>query len=623
MKDRNGPEPAHRSPIRRLALAAAAVFLAAGCASTPEFGTSLAEELNREQAAAETEKFLLDLIDTHNIPGLSIVVASADEIIYIDSFGEADAGTPFRANTLSNIGSVAKLFTGTAIMRLVEEGRVDLDAPVSAYVPEFQPRTWGPDPDRITIRSILAHQSGLPNDVLAMLAEGDRPYSEVPLDVNAGLAEVASNTTIAYEPYTVHSYSNFGINLLTLVVESAGGMSFNEYVRERVLAPVGMEDSSFFYRSELDERYARGIRDGEWVDIPGISEIAAGSMTSSAEEMGAFLRAVLSTKHNGAAVSEGGILEPETLERMWTRENANTPYDFDMVQMLSWYQVRANTQPEKGYYGHSGDLPPFHASVLVDPELPLGVFVMVNGGEGINSGDLSRLSIEVLRRFTLAEHAIELASGDRPQDYPVTSVPDETAERLIGDWISPLGLASIEQNAFGNLSLVIEGQPLRLDYRENDLFTLRYKLFGLFPISVSQLENETLALRDLNGEDIVALSSGRNLALTMTRAEPVTMHDAWFARTGTWRPTGSELDSDMFSFEFDLRNDQDSGLYLAVVNQTIGGMRQTIELPLASRNSDEAFTQGYGRNLGITLRAHEREGTEYLHWMGVEFVRQQ
>lgn len=604
------------------AMVAAAALLTAGCATAPETGGPLPPELSREAAVAGTEEFLTGLMDAHDIPGLSIVVASADEVLYIDSFGQAGEGEPFREDTLSNIGSVSKLFTGTAIMRLVEEGKVDLDAPLSEYVPDFEPRTWGPDPDGITIRAILAHQSGLQSDVLTSIAAGDRPYSEVPRDVNDDLAETASNTTITYEPYTVHSYSNLGVDLLDLVVESASGMGFNEYVREEVLEPIGMEDSSFFHRQELAERYARGLQDGEWMEIPGISDIAAGSMTSSAEEMGEFLKAVLSTAHEDAGVSEGGILEPATLERMWTQENADTPYDFNTVQMLSWYQVQANTEPQKAYYGHGGDLPPFHAYTLVDSDLPIGVSVMVNG---TTSADLAELSREVLRRFTLAEHGIELTPGTSAQDYPTTPVPDETAERMVGEWVAsfPLGLVTIEKSAFGNLTTEIQGTPVRLDYRENGVFTLRYRLLGLVPISVSELEDITLSLEEVDGEDVIALRAGAGASLPMTRAEPVEMHEAWEGRTGTWRPADSDVESDWFSMEVDLREDEASGLYLAVVDQEIGGMVQTVKLPLASRSSDEAYTQGYGRLLGTTFRVYERDGVEYVDVMGLEFVKEE
>ena len=245
--------------VRLASICLAALVLSISCAMQTKSVQSLPAVMGRDEAIVHTRSLILRAMKKDAIPGLSIVVSDANGILFTEGFGKADKdGKAFTADTLSAIGSVSKLFTATAIMNLAQEGKLDLDAPVSHYLPDFKPRTWGPSPDGITVRNLLCHESGLQSDVLEDWNPGglfrdqaDRPYADN--------AKIASNTTICYEPYTINSYSNFGYSILGLIVESASGMSFNDYVVKEVLTPIGMDSSSFTFRKDLTERYAQGL----------------------------------------------------------------------------------------------------------------------------------------------------------------------------------------------------------------------------------------------------------------------------------------------------------------------------------------------------------------------------
>ncbi len=236
-----------------------------GCATTRPLEEPLPEEMDREQAIEHARELMESEMDRLDIPGAAVAVSDADGTIWTEGFGKAGEEREFAPETVTNIGSVSKLFTGIAVMRLVEEGEVDLDAPLSEYLPEFEPRTRGAEPDDITVRSVLSHHSGLARDYFAdwMVAEsfadvGRRPYAET--------AALASETAVAYEPYTVWSYSNLGYELLGLVVEAASGEDFNDYVMQEILEPAGMDSSSFVYREEQADGRQLGFAPGSCSD---------------------------------------------------------------------------------------------------------------------------------------------------------------------------------------------------------------------------------------------------------------------------------------------------------------------------------------------------------------------
>ena len=206
---------------------------------------------------------LLPLVDAHSLAGAVTLVADKDKVLDLDAVGFADveAKVPMRGDSLFWIASQSKPITATALMMLVDEGKVKLDDPVSKYLPEFGD-TWVAaerDDDHvllkrprhaITVRETLSHTSGLPfaSRVEHPTLDG-RPLREAVVSY--------AMTPLQTEPGAKYQYSNAGINTAGRIIEVVSGMPFEDFLDTRLFGPLGMKDTTFWPNSEQLARLAR------------------------------------------------------------------------------------------------------------------------------------------------------------------------------------------------------------------------------------------------------------------------------------------------------------------------------------------------------------------------------
>ena len=165
------------------------------------------------------------------IPGLQVAVAVDGKLVWSEAFGYADLArhTAVTRTTMFRIGSVSKPLTSTAVVQLVQQGKLDLDAPVQRYVPSFPRKPWP-----ITTRELAGHLAGIRH------YSGDEFLSNKPYpSVTAGLA-IFENDSLLFEPGTRFAYSSYGFNLVSAVVEGASGENFLSYMGAHVIRPLGL-----------------------------------------------------------------------------------------------------------------------------------------------------------------------------------------------------------------------------------------------------------------------------------------------------------------------------------------------------------------------------------------------
>lgn len=295
------------------------------------------------------------------LPALSIVLVDDQKIVWAEGFGVADRKTknPATANTVYRIGSVSKLFTDIGIMQLVEQGKIDLDAPVTNCLPDLQPRN--PYDKPITLRQLMSHRSGL----LREPRVGN--YFE---DTEPTLAQtIASlnNTDLIYEPETRIKYSNAGIAVVGYTLEVLQGQPFVEYMKQAVLQPMGLKNSAFEPEPHIVENLAKAYMwsyDGREFQAPtfelGISP--AGSMYAPVTNLGRFLTVLF----NGGQGPNGRVLKPETLKEMWTPQFDSGPN--------RGYGIGFAISEQQGYkrVGHGGAIYGFATQLYALPEMKLG-----------------------------------------------------------------------------------------------------------------------------------------------------------------------------------------------------------------------------------------------------------
>jgi len=170
---------------------------------------------------AQMTTYIENSMAQSNVTGLSIALVDGQNVVWSRGFGYADkeANVPAAADTIYEIGSLSKTFAATAIMRLVEEGRMDIDQPLTTYLPGFSINQRFPQSGPITIRAILTHHSGIPGDLFnGAFTEGQ------PFDYDTWLLDILKNEYTAAPVGSVLAYSNSAIALLRPVIEAAARM---------------------------------------------------------------------------------------------------------------------------------------------------------------------------------------------------------------------------------------------------------------------------------------------------------------------------------------------------------------------------------------------------------------
>ena len=205
-------------------------------------------------AVAELEKFIAAEVDSKRLPAFSIALVDDQRVVWAKGFGFRDRAKKFPASaeTVYRAGSVSKLFTDVAIMQLVEEGKIDLDAPVAEYVPDFKPEyKEGQKP--ITLRMLMAHRSGLIRESpVGNYFDPTEPTLEKTVASLDGIG-------LVYDPGERMKYSNAAIALVGFTLEKSQNEKFEKYVQRRVLDRLGMASGSFLPTATVKKHLADAV----------------------------------------------------------------------------------------------------------------------------------------------------------------------------------------------------------------------------------------------------------------------------------------------------------------------------------------------------------------------------
>ena len=323
------------------------------------------------------DRYIADSIEEFEGEGISISIISKDDLLFLKGYGYADketqtAATPF---SLFGIGSVSKLITGIAIMQLVEQGRIDLDAPLEDYIPDFGYKTHFPDAGPITVRTLMTHQSGLVGDIAKDWCSATGPEHNF-----RELVDIIKEEYLAYPLRYISTYSNCAVALLGIVIENVSGVEFKTYAKNNICRPLGMLASNFSLRDYMTPILAKPY-DSAGAESPFlyIRDEPAGAFISNTLEMSLFLRMIL----NGGILFGQRILQQSTLEQMFVPQNSDIELDFPNDHGaqwgLSWVLSAPSLAYAGKYVGHDGSIPNnYFTQMHILPEHGLAVIVMTN-----------------------------------------------------------------------------------------------------------------------------------------------------------------------------------------------------------------------------------------------------
>ncbi|HEX7049757.1 MAG TPA: serine hydrolase domain-containing protein [Longimicrobiales bacterium] len=389
-----GPLRRGRSAPRRARLA---VLLLAGTTLAPLAPRAalaqvpaLAPAPARYVAAIDQARDIIRaLIAEHAIPGVSAAVAVDGRVVWSEGFGYADLENrvPVTPLTRFRIGSVSKSVTSAAIGKLYEQGRLDLDAPVQRYVPSFPEKRWP-----ITTRQLGGHLAGIRH------YRGDEFLNATRYPtVTAGL-EIFEDDSLLFQPGTDYSYSSYGWNLISAVIEGASGMDFLTYMRREIFAPLqlrsivaGHTDSIIRYRASF---YERDRETGRVLNAPYVdnsNKWAGGGFLSNTEDLVRF----------GSALLDGTFLRAETVELLFTSQKTTSGEETGYG--IGWFS--GTDDAGRRWVGHTGGSVGGRAVLVLYPEEGVVVAALANLGS-------APMSIELGQR--LAAGFIQDVKASRP-----------------------------------------------------------------------------------------------------------------------------------------------------------------------------------------------------------------
>lgn len=348
-----------RRACRLLALALAVGVAPAAAASPSRSGRYTA-------AVEQGRRAVRALMETSRAPGLSVAVGVDGAVVWSEGFGSADLelSVPVTPKTRFRIGSVSKLITAAALMKLHEDGRVDLDAPVQRYAPSFPEKGAA-----ITPRMLSAHLGGIRHYQAKDYTNGRNIDLEHFDSVEDSLKLFADDPLVA-PPGTKYAYSTFGYTLLSRVVEAASGAPFLDTLHERVAGPLRMRDTvGDRVRAIVPNRteFYSLANDGQLVHaryVDSSYKWAGGGILSTAEDLVRF----------GSAHLRPGFLRAETLDLMLTPQR--TADGAETGVGIGW---RVGTDPEgRRIAHHAGSIDGGRAVVVVYRDAGLVVALLSN-----------------------------------------------------------------------------------------------------------------------------------------------------------------------------------------------------------------------------------------------------
>jgi CubicO group peptidase (beta-lactamase class C family) len=372
-----------------------------------------AAPLHAEDVNAWLDGLMPYALGRAQIPGAVVVVVKDGQILTKRGYGYANVAKRVKvdpARTLFRPGSISKLFTWTAVMQQVEQGKLDLDKDVNAYLDFMIPPYQGKP---ITLRNIMTHTAGFEEqvkDILSMNAKTYVPYDQL-------LKRWVPNRV--YAPGSTPAYSNYATALAGYIVQRVSGEPFDSYTERHIFAPLGMTRSSF--RQPLPRQLAplmsEGYRvgSGKGAGFEFVGPSPAGSLSASGEDMGKFMIAHLQL---GAK-----ILRPQTAQLMHARANQPIPGLNGMA--LGFYESSANGHR---VIAHGGDTALFHSDLhlLIDDGVGLYVSFNSSGKEGAAGSLRAALFDEFADRYFPAPPA--------KQPTLDAKAARESAEKLAGTW---------------------------------------------------------------------------------------------------------------------------------------------------------------------------------------------
>jgi len=538
-------------------------------------------------------------MEKHDIVGLSIALVDGNATLWEQGFGfsNRESQVPATEKTLYKVASITKLFTATAIMQLVEEGRVNLDAPVTDYIPEFSIKSRFKKTAAITVRMLMTHHSGIPSD------KGEGLFSENPESFHSVL-DYLKGQYLSFPPGHMFCYSNLGVALLGIIIERVSGSAYHEFVKERILVPLEMNDSFLNPDEKQKKLIAEEYSCGEKAPRLNARDAPSISLVSSAADLKRFMMLVTDNETE----KQRPVLKKGTIDEMLKQQNGTNPLDFDNKVGLIWHMSRQSLDYPGRIVMHRGIALHHRSTMVILPDERIGVVILTNSDTG------TEVAKDIADRALML--ALETKKGFKPvkkKSYKKIPLDDMSKKFLPGSYATLKGLVNIKL-VDSVLWVEIMEKTFKMIPHEDGMFALQYVFLGFIPDSIR------IGVTYIRGRKVLVLEHfGQKTAVGEEyRLKPLS--ESWQKRCGNYRITNG--DSRFHLFDSDLKLFLLDGSLTAKINSNKFSIGKLF-LVLDPLSETEAQVRGLGRSAGETffVRKPGPDSDELIEYSGFLFKK--
>ena len=569
-----------------------AVFVSGCTAKTPTNWSMYKSQFN--------DQFVKELND-NNVSSAAYAVFTKDSVIFSGANTHTNLSAKANLDTKYLIGSVTKVFTAVAVMQLHERRQLNIDDPVSLYLPEFNIKQRFPASGPITIRDVLTHHAGLPSDIFL------HKFSSVPQNYHLLLSYLNQHTT-CFPVGQIKSYSNLGYALLGILVEKVSGKPYADYVQENIFTPIGMTNSGFYTSFQLQKTLSTAHnKKAELVTEWPIYDLPAGGIYASTSDMIKFGRSFIDKK--------SVLLSQKTIELMFQLQNKDVKLDLDDRSAICLNFK--NKTPELGRILEHGGATVYHrAQLYIAPDAGLAAVMLSDSPDGTKNS--WKLNEELMLNYAKFNHMKIAAKANQDKQIAFTSIKAKQLRNFAGDYCMPGMICNLSWKN-ENLAASIQDNDFYIVPQDDHAFVGAKRILGF----MAKSKKTWLFLEDIAEEKLLlqAMEWGDIAIVGQQVKDKKQIPNEWKTRMGKYQiinQPNTELKM-IDSFELVEKN----GFivlkykYNAVFDNSAG-----VEMALSIASENQAYTRGLGAGGGECVKFDKSaKGRETFLYCGLELQK--
>ncbi len=533
---------------------------------------------------AYLQEYVEEQRDDADVPGLAVALVKGDRLLWQAGFGWLDESEERRVNadTVFRTGSITTLLTATLILQFVAEGKLELDQPVTRYLPQFSMQGMQKVP---TLRQLLNHHAGLPMAHFHQMWGESVPRFD-------GVLDLLREQSPSFPPDTIFAFSNLAYDVLGMVIEKVCAQPFETCMRRRVFEPLRMTRSAFTPPSVM----AQPHKGEERKPLLAVRDTPALGLFSSVADLARFCQALLAPAR--------APLTPAMVEEMLRRQNDHVELDLGRGAALAWQHTDLGLQQKGPVLIRTASSLFYRAMIAMLPQQDLAVVVLANSSRAMPP--LQNITREALAMALYYQTGVAPPAADLE---PVLPLPQGANDTFADGYASLIGFLSLDKPTVAD----VMGWDFELK-REVSWYRPRLSLFGLIPISMDWLGHIRVAPRKLAGRRVLVGLYHGQAYLFGEYLPRMSLTAAWRKRLGEYELAERDVLLDNLKLEEGKLVFDKGRLFFRTQLPTWFPL--TLNVPLKVVDDKTLVIAGLGSALGETIRVQNVQGRDYLIYSG-------